>query len=133
MTGTPPLQLDPNLLPMFVDDETLRDRINPKIGLDRFRAKLAAKEKSGFPQVNTFWEGRYWRAVCAYLDDENGVRSNGYTATAEDGAEDFNAGPKRAPRLQAGPPSAAVLDRNASRSRPNGVSGSVHSLAARRK
>ncbi len=129
---SPTTGLDPDALPLFVDDDELRRRINPKIGRERFRAKLVAAEKRGFPQVNEFWGGRYWRSVCAYLDDENGVRSNGYTATAEDGPEDFDAGPKRSPRVQAGPPPSAVLDRDPGGPRPHGISGQVHRLAARR-
>jgi hypothetical protein len=76
---------------LFVDDDELRRRINPKMGRDRFRAAVRAAEQRGFPKIHPLWSGRYWPAVQEWLDSENGAGKNGFSPTAEDGPENFNA------------------------------------------
>ena len=107
--------------PLFVDDEELRRRINPKLGRDRFRAEVRAAELRGFPRIHAQWGGRYWPAVRAWLDEDNGVRDNGYLGDAQDGPESFDAPERQVPRSQARPPQAAILDRAPGRARPHGL------------
>jgi hypothetical protein len=76
---------------LFVDDEEMRRRINPKMGWDRFRAAVRAAEQRGFPKAHPLWRGRYWPAVQEWLDTDNGAAKNGFSSNTEDGAEDFNA------------------------------------------
>src|SRR5947208_13575328 len=78
---------------LFVDDDELRRRINPKIGRDRFRSALRALEAKypDFPRIHALFRGRYWPAVKAWLDGENGVRDNGQIAPGRDGPECFDA------------------------------------------
>ncbi len=76
---------------LFVDDEQLRQRINPKMGRDRLHAAVRAAEQRGFPKIHPVWKGRYWPAVRAWLDTENGAGKNGFGLNAEDGPEDFDA------------------------------------------
>ena len=57
---------------LFVDDDELRRRINPKMGRDRFRAAVRAAEQRGFPKIHPLWSGRYWPAVQEWLDLDNG-------------------------------------------------------------
>jgi hypothetical protein len=76
---------------LFVDDDELRRRINPKMGRDRFRAVVRAAEQRGFPKVHPLWSGRYWPAVQEWLDSENGVGKNEFLSHAEDGPEHFDA------------------------------------------
>src|SRR5947208_9788524 len=54
---------------LFVDDDELRRRINPKIGRDRFRSVLRALEAKypDFPKIHALFRGRYWPAVKAWL------------------------------------------------------------------
>ncbi|HXA68853.1 MAG TPA: hypothetical protein VNW24_00285, partial [Stellaceae bacterium] len=81
---------------LFVDDRELRQRINPRLGWDRFRATLRLMEgrrSAGgrdFPKIQQLWGGRYWPAVVAYLDDDNGVSEHD-AGSIEDGPEDFHA------------------------------------------
>jgi hypothetical protein len=76
---------------LFVDDDELRRRINPKMGRDRFHAAVRAAEQRGFPKKHPLWSGRYWPAVQEWLDSDNGLAKNGFTSNAEDGPEIFNA------------------------------------------
>jgi hypothetical protein len=76
---------------VFVDDDELRRRINPKMGRVRFRAAVRAAEQRGFPKIHPLWSGRYWPAVQEWLDADLGARKNGFGSNAEDGPEDFNA------------------------------------------
>jgi hypothetical protein len=76
---------------LFVDDDELRRRINPKMGRDRFRAVVRAAEQRGFPKSHPLWSGRYWPAVQDWLDSDNGVGKNEFLSHAEDGPENFNA------------------------------------------
>jgi hypothetical protein len=81
---------------LFIDDRELRRRINPKLGWDKFRAAVRRAEQTrsiggrDFPRVSALWGGRYWPAVVAYLDDQNGVGEYDVGRT-EDGPEDFHA------------------------------------------
>jgi hypothetical protein len=118
--------------PLFVDDEELRRRINPKIGRDRFRALLLEQEKRGFPRIRTIWGGRYWPAVLAWLDSDNGVANNGINGNAEDGPENFDAPAQQVAWSQTRPRSPALLDSQAGRARSHGLPRSVHSAAAGR-
>jgi hypothetical protein len=78
-------------LALFIDDDELRRRINPKMGRDRFYAAVRAAEQRGFPKIHSLWRGRYWPAVQEWLDSDNGLGKNGFTSNAEDGPEHFNA------------------------------------------
>ena len=77
--------------PLFVDDNELRRRINPKVGRDRFRSVIRALEIKGFPRIHPLFRGRYWPAVLAWLDADNGVGKDGGTGTALDGPENWDA------------------------------------------
>jgi len=74
---------------LFVDDEELRRRINPKIGRDRFHAAVRAAEQRGFPKTHSLWRGRYWPAVQEWLDADTGLGKNEFRSNAEDGPEHF--------------------------------------------
>jgi hypothetical protein len=76
---------------LFIDDEELRRRINPKMGRDRFCAAVLAAEQRGFPKVHSLWRGRYWPAVQEWLDADNGLGKNEFRSNAEDGPEHFHA------------------------------------------
>jgi hypothetical protein len=76
---------------LFVDDNELRLRINPKMGRDRFRAAVRVAEQRGFPKIHSLWRGRYWPAVQKWLDSDNGTGKNGFGSNAEDGPEHFDA------------------------------------------
>jgi hypothetical protein len=76
---------------LFVDDDELRRRINPKMGRDRFRAVVRTAEQRGFPKINPLWRGRYWPAVQEWLDSDNGIGKHDFLSHAEDGPENFNA------------------------------------------
>ena len=78
---------------LFVDDEELRHHINPKVGRDRFRAVLCALEAKypDFPRVHALFRGRYWPAVKAWLDVDNGVHKDTPLARGQDGPECFDA------------------------------------------
>jgi hypothetical protein len=121
---------------LYVDIHELRRRINPKIGRDRFAAKIRVlMEKRGFPRDSEFWGGWYWPKVRTWLDNDNGLANDdgtdSITHTAEDGPEDFDAAPKRKTRLQARPAPPAVLDREAGGAGHPGLSGQVHRLTPR--
>jgi hypothetical protein len=77
---------------LFVDDDELRRRLNPKMGRDRFRSALRVVEAKhpDFPRIHPLFRGRYWPAVRAWLDEEMGVGNNGRILT-QDGPETFNA------------------------------------------
>jgi hypothetical protein len=80
--------VDSAVPPLFVNDDELRNRINPSIGRARFRSAIQAIEAnhSDFPRFNPLFKGRYWPAVQAWLDRHNGLRENGAT-DGEDGEE----------------------------------------------
>jgi|GEM_PF-3180599 hypothetical protein len=83
---------------LFVDDAELHRRVAPHLGKDRFRAVVKVWERQNFPRVNTLLRGRYWPAVRAWLDGENGVGSNAPGSGIEDGPENFDAAPRQNPR-----------------------------------
>jgi hypothetical protein len=85
---------------LFIDDDELHRRLNPKMGRDRFRSALRAIESKhrDFPRIHALFRGRYWPAVRAWLDDKNGVRDNVSTAIAQDGPETFDAPAQRPSR-----------------------------------
>jgi hypothetical protein len=74
---------------LFVDEDELRRRINPKMGRDPFHAAVREAEQHGFPKIHRLWRGRYWPAVQAWLDSDNGLAKNEFCANAEDGPEQF--------------------------------------------
>jgi len=122
---------------LYVDVDELRRRINPKIGRDRFAAKIRVlMEKRGFPRDSEFWGGWYWPKVRTWLDNDNGLANDedaeSITHTAEDGPENFDAAPKRKTRVQTRPSPAAVLDREAGGAGHPGLSGQVHRFTPRR-
>ena len=117
---------------LFVDDEELRLRINPKIGRDRFRSALRALEATypDFPKIHALFRGRYWPAVKAWLDDENGVRENGQLEPAQDGPESFDAPAQQSPWPEMAAhhqPLPTVLGRQTGRARPQGLPRAHHS------
>jgi hypothetical protein len=75
---------------LFVDDRELHRRMAPHVGFDTFRAAIRAYENKGFPKATTAFRGRYWPAVQAWLDVENGL-ANGdlHGSSAIDGEERF--------------------------------------------
>jgi hypothetical protein len=125
---------------LFVDDRELRRRINPKLGWDRFRAAVRDAEKQRspnglvFPKINALWGGRYWPAVKLWLDDDAGVTEHELTNIGDDRPESFHASPRKKARPQVHsadrPP---LLVREARPDQHDGLSGSVHRLAARRQ
>lgn len=122
---------------LYIDDRELRRRINPKLGWDRFRAAVREAETRGFPRIRALWGGRYWPAVKAWLDDDNGVNLNGFAGDAQDGPEHFDAPAREKTGLQDRPHAAerhaaALLDRPPGGARSDGVPGRLHSVATRR-
>lgn len=122
---------------LFVDDVELRRRINPRVGLKRFRAAVRQAELRGFPQVKALWGGRYWPAVVKWLDKDNGVHNDEVVGDAEDGEETFGASEQRHTGAQAGsrPPgrhAAVVLDGAPGRAGHPRISGQVRGLASGR-
>jgi len=103
------------------------------------RPVKAAEKKHDFPRVSVFGGGRFWPAVFAWLCEHEGIQHNGaITGTAADGPQTFDAAPRKRPRSQARSHveerrDPLVLDSGAGRARPDGLSGQVHSLAARRR
>jgi len=79
-------------IPLFVDDDELRRRINPKMGRERFRSAIRALEAKfpDFPKIHALWQGRYWPAVKQWLDDESGVGKPARISAVQDGAENFD-------------------------------------------
>jgi hypothetical protein len=75
--------------PLFIDDNDLRERINPRLGRDRFRAVVKALEADGFPTIHKLMGGRYWPAVVAFFDRNHGLRNDG--SIDQDGPEHFDA------------------------------------------
>jgi hypothetical protein len=124
--------------PLFVDDDELRRRINPKIGRDRFRSALRALEAKypDFPRFHLLFRGRYWPAVKAWLDGEQGVGKYAHTGSAEDGPETFDAAAERQARPEIPPDrrgASTLLGRQASRPRPQGLSRQDHPVATGRE
>ena len=120
------------LPPLFVTDDDLHRRLNPRMGRDRFRAVLKVAEVDGFPPVHKLWGGRYWPKVKAWLDRHNRVDEHETTATAEDGQENFNASPKRIARPQAKPARPAILDGAPDCEERPRISRSLHSITGGR-
>src|SRR5690349_10623772 len=87
---------------LFVDDDELRRRINPKMGRDRFRSALRALEAKypDFPKIHALFRGRYWPAVKVWLDGKNGVRENERIAPGQDGPESFDAPSQQSSRAE---------------------------------
>lgn len=73
---------------LFVNDDELRNRINPNIGRDRFRSAIRAIETRhrDFPRIDSLFRGRYWPAVQAWLDRHNGLDQAG-AMDGQDGEE----------------------------------------------
>ena len=90
--------------PLFVDDKQLREIMAPHVGLDRFRSTLRALELRGFPRKSDQFNGRYYPAVRAWLDANNGVSKDGRSPQAQDGAENWNAPSRTSPRPKVAPP-----------------------------
>ena len=119
---------------LHVGWDELHDLVSPRLGRDRFRALIKGKmDREGFPPFREEWGGWYWPKVRHWLDLDNEVGADGFVEQAQDGPENFNAAPKRQARVQARPPRVAVLDRKAGKAGPDGLSGSVHRLAARQR
>jgi hypothetical protein len=79
-------------IPLFVDDDELRRRINPKLGRERFRSAIRSLEAKSpdFPKTHPLFRGRYWPAVKQWLDDENGLGKHARISAAQDGSENFD-------------------------------------------
>jgi hypothetical protein len=75
--------------PLFIDDNELRERINPRMGRDRFRAAIKALEADGFPATQKLMGGRYWRAVVAFFDRNHGLSNDRTIDPVQDGPEHF--------------------------------------------
>lgn len=58
---------------LFVDDRELRRRVAPHLGWDNFRAAIRLMELQGLPKIDRLWRGRYWPAVRAWFDQQNGL------------------------------------------------------------
>src|SRR5580704_5414000 len=108
-------------LPLFIDDDELRQRLNPKMGRDRFRSIIRVLEARGFPRTNVLFRGRYWPAVRAWLDERNGVGNDAIPA-GEDGPECFDGETQREPRTKVARPT-TVLGGAPSGARPEGLPG----------
>jgi hypothetical protein len=119
---------------LYVGWDELQRRVSPGLGRDRFRALIKERvDHHGFPPYREAWGGFFWPKVKEWLDSDNEVGKHGeVTAAAEDGEENFDAAPKRKAGVQARPPRAAVLDRQAGEAGSHGLSGSVHRLTPRR-
>jgi hypothetical protein len=125
---------------LYVNDDELRRRLNPHMGRDRFliavRAAELAPSPNGkiFPRVSALFDGRYWPGVVEYLDDfEKAHDHEAATAAPEPPIEHPHARFRRKARPQVHPPDGpALLVRQAGGEEPDGISGSVHRLAARR-
>ncbi|WP_164633819.1 hypothetical protein [Rhodopseudomonas sp. BR0G17] len=118
---------------LYVDDDELRRRINPKIGRDRFRAIVKRAELNGFPKANPLWGGRYWPSVKAWLDKDNEVTNDApLIGGAQDGPEYFDAAPRTRPRPQTRPSQPALLDGKAGGARSHGISGHLRTVASGR-
>lgn len=72
-------------MPLYPDEIQIARAV---LGADRARdwnglAKLL--ERHGFPRIDPQFGGRYWPAVCAYLDRRHGVRDLAVPSKADDG------------------------------------------------
>src|SRR6185437_11664778 len=119
----------PDPPPLFITDDELHSRVAPHLGRDRFRAALRSCENSDplFPRLSPLWRGRYWPAVRAWFDNDQGVRGNAVVATAQDGPETFDAaprkstGPQRRPLPAGAGQTPALLVREERRAGHNGL------------
>jgi hypothetical protein len=116
----------------FISEAEVHRLVAAKLGRDRWRAVLRCAEAEGFPRIDALFGGRSRSKIKRWLDSYNEVANHGVVSEAQDGQENFNAPPKRQARVQAGTPRPALLDRQAGKAGPDGVSGSVHRLADRR-
>jgi hypothetical protein len=126
---------------LFLQDRELRQRINPKLGWDRFQAAIRYAESLGFPKIHRLWGGRYWPAVKEWLDKHAG----GGAAVAEeveDGPENFGrdeyASTGQRTRSQARPRpqgrnDSVLLDGAPGRTQSDGLPRLVHPAAAGRR
>lgn len=74
--------------PLYLDDTAIAARIG--VTPSAFRAKVAMLEGRGFPRANAFFDGkRYWPAVRAWLDRQEGVVTN--SEIVNDGREQWEA------------------------------------------
>src|SRR5215510_14661964 len=110
---------------LFLSDDDIRLKVNPKIGKDRFRSIWRDLEQRfpDFPRISRVFGGRYWPAVRAWLDDDQGVRKDALGTTAQDGPETFDGPSQRQPRPEVEEDEergAAILGCEAGRSGPDG-------------
>jgi hypothetical protein len=129
------------LTSLYCDDRELRRRIAPHLGLATFKATLRACEAKdpNFPRVSPLWRGRYFPAVKAWLDRNEGLDDHGLTSpTTEDGPETFDAAPRKSPRVEGRPvpagarPPPAVLVREERGEGPHGLPRRLHPIAGGR-
>lgn len=115
----------------YVDDRELRNRINPKMGWDAFRARLKLlRDTTDFPKVNPRWNGTNWRAVERWIAKDEGLDNDaGAPSGIPDGKENFDAAPRKNARSQAKPPGDAILDRSKLPAGHDGLSRRLHSVA----
>jgi hypothetical protein len=115
---------------LFMTDDELHARIAPRLGRDRFQAALKACEQRDplFPRLDPLFRGRYWPALRAWFDNDQGVRGNAVVASsAQDGQETFDdAAPERTAGLQDRPHPQGrhptqILDRKTGGERSHGV------------
>jgi hypothetical protein len=114
---------------LFVTDRELHRLISPRLGWDRFREKLRLAELRGFPPLDSFWGGRYWPKVRAWLDKDNRLDDHDTIPLAQDGPENFDAKPRPLPRSKTKQVGKAVLDSAAGDAQPARLSRHLHSVA----
>jgi len=126
---------------LFLTDDELHRRIAPHLGRDRFRAALKVCEGDDplFPRLHPLWRGRYWPALCAWFDNDQGVSGNAIVASnAQDGSENFDATARKSARPQRRPlpagarPAAAVLVREERGAGHDGLPRRLHPVAGGR-
>jgi hypothetical protein len=116
---------------LFVTDQDLRRLVAPHMGKESFGAAIKTLEAEGFPPVKPLFRGRFFPAVRAWLEQKYGVSANAVDSTAEDGTENF-APQRQHAGIEARSPRPPLLDREADRTGPDGLPGTVHPFAAGR-
>lgn len=119
----------------FISEAEVHRLVAAKVGRDRWRAVLKLAEAEGFPRIDALFGGRSRSKIKRWLDSYNEVANHEGVQDgqrAQDGQENFDAAPKRQARVQARAARPALLDREAGEAGSDGISGSVHRLAARR-